>query len=337
MTEEEAFIQAIIEAPDDDTTRLIFADWLDDHGQAERGDLIRVQCELARLPEDDPQVGPLLKRQRRLLRPANRKLWEAGRPVFAGKGDFIRGFLMPSLKEPVSKFVARDPEDFGPFPLWKVTLTGLANDPRRLDRLAELVASPNLLRAGELHLIANSIGASGAKVFATCQHLTHVTTLSLRRNWMKPDGMRALVEVAVWPRVTSLDLTGNWLDDAGVAILAESKLLANVVELDLTQNNVRDAGAEALARSPYLGRIRTLVLAGYVGDEGARAVAGAPWARGLKKLTISNQLDYFGAQTLAESPNLAGLESLDVSDNHRLVATAGAILRERFGTRVALP
>ena len=42
------FLAAIRAAPDDDAPRLIYADWLDEHGQAERAEFIRVQCELAR-------------------------------------------------------------------------------------------------------------------------------------------------------------------------------------------------------------------------------------------------------------------------------------------------
>jgi len=33
MSHEAAFRQAITESPDDDTPRLIYADWLEDHGQ----------------------------------------------------------------------------------------------------------------------------------------------------------------------------------------------------------------------------------------------------------------------------------------------------------------
>lgn len=43
----EAFLADIIDNPDDDTPRLIFADWLDEHGNEARGEFIRVQCALA--------------------------------------------------------------------------------------------------------------------------------------------------------------------------------------------------------------------------------------------------------------------------------------------------
>ncbi len=44
-----AFMRAIIERPDDDVPRMVFADYLDERGEAERAEFIRVQCELARL------------------------------------------------------------------------------------------------------------------------------------------------------------------------------------------------------------------------------------------------------------------------------------------------
>lgn len=42
-----ALLQAVIANPADDDLRLILADWLEDHGQQERSEFIRVQCRLA--------------------------------------------------------------------------------------------------------------------------------------------------------------------------------------------------------------------------------------------------------------------------------------------------
>src|SRR4051794_6643142 len=53
MTHDEALWQAIIDAPEEDAPRLVYADWLEEHGQPERAEFIRVQCELAKLPECD--------------------------------------------------------------------------------------------------------------------------------------------------------------------------------------------------------------------------------------------------------------------------------------------
>ena len=49
MNERDALMRAICENPDDDTPRLVFADWLQEHGEEERAEFIRVQVEAARL------------------------------------------------------------------------------------------------------------------------------------------------------------------------------------------------------------------------------------------------------------------------------------------------
>jgi uncharacterized protein (TIGR02996 family) len=47
---EAAFVEDVCRHPGEDAPRLIVGDWLDEHGQAERAEFIRVQCELARHP-----------------------------------------------------------------------------------------------------------------------------------------------------------------------------------------------------------------------------------------------------------------------------------------------
>lgn len=48
MTDEQALLQSIIDNPDDDFSRLVFADWLEENGQADRAEFIRVQVAIAR-------------------------------------------------------------------------------------------------------------------------------------------------------------------------------------------------------------------------------------------------------------------------------------------------
>lgn len=47
---ERALYAAIVAHPDEDTVRLEYADWLQEHGDENRAEFIRVQCELARMP-----------------------------------------------------------------------------------------------------------------------------------------------------------------------------------------------------------------------------------------------------------------------------------------------
>src|SRR5262245_7353205 len=113
----EALLRAILEEPHDDGPRLVYADWLEENGDQARAEFIRVQCELARLGEDDPRRPALQKRERQLLR-AHRAAWVAEKPALAGQHvEFLRGFLAPLLVESVASFVRRRPEELGQFPL----------------------------------------------------------------------------------------------------------------------------------------------------------------------------------------------------------------------------
>ena len=67
MTEHAAFVQAILDAPDDDTPRLIFADWLEEHGDGARAEFIRLQCDRERLPAGDVRHRFLVEREQELL------------------------------------------------------------------------------------------------------------------------------------------------------------------------------------------------------------------------------------------------------------------------------
>src|SRR5262245_32494521 len=91
---EQAFLQAIAESPDDDTPRLVFADWLDDHGDPARAEFIRVQIELASQPGDDTRRRALQDREEDLLR-AHEDEWRARlAPVpHSTWGPFTRGFV----------------------------------------------------------------------------------------------------------------------------------------------------------------------------------------------------------------------------------------------------
>src|SRR4051812_25344306 len=67
MSSGQGLLQDIIEHPGDDALRRIYADWLDDDGQHDRAEFLRVQLDLAGMEEDDPRRNELEVRQRQLL------------------------------------------------------------------------------------------------------------------------------------------------------------------------------------------------------------------------------------------------------------------------------
>src|SRR5262249_1949107 len=60
-------VQEVCDHPGEDAPRLVYADWLEEHDQGERAQLIRVQIELARLGEEDPRRDELEWRAWELL------------------------------------------------------------------------------------------------------------------------------------------------------------------------------------------------------------------------------------------------------------------------------
>lgn len=51
MTDRDALLRSILEHPQEDLPRLVYADWLDEAGEAERAEFLRCQVELARNPQ----------------------------------------------------------------------------------------------------------------------------------------------------------------------------------------------------------------------------------------------------------------------------------------------
>lgn len=95
MSDEDAFIRALRERPDDETTRLVYADWLDDRSDP-RAEYLRVEAAWVALQPSDEQYRPLYRRVSQLaaalepewfatvsrMGPLVRRWWEPVAPVF---------------------------------------------------------------------------------------------------------------------------------------------------------------------------------------------------------------------------------------------------------------
>src|SRR5262245_8094571 len=92
MTADEPFLQAIRDHPEDDAPRLIYADWLEEHGDARRAEFIRLQCRLARLDDTDPARPDLLDREWELLT-VYRTRWQPLAPPVLATYRFDSAFL----------------------------------------------------------------------------------------------------------------------------------------------------------------------------------------------------------------------------------------------------
>lgn len=97
MTEREALLRAICASPDDDTPRLVFADWLDEHEpeSAWHAELIRLQCRGCGAAET-------LGAEKRWRKNPHNVL--AMRDAFLVTESFRWGFVRPKRSEPRNCF-----------------------------------------------------------------------------------------------------------------------------------------------------------------------------------------------------------------------------------------
>jgi uncharacterized protein (TIGR02996 family) len=100
---DEAFLQAILDNPDDDAVRLVYNDWLEEHGQPDRAAFIRVQIALNALPDDDPRRPELEARERQLLGEYGEE-WARSLGPWATGWTFRRGFI-EAVKLPAQAYL----------------------------------------------------------------------------------------------------------------------------------------------------------------------------------------------------------------------------------------
>jgi uncharacterized protein (TIGR02996 family) len=136
-----AFMAAIVANPDDDTVRLVAADFLEENGDADRAAFIRIQVELARLEAaglgKSLEVDHLRAKERVFLGPLSerRSLWGAEEcPEFvtmprgvtvegAGRLTWRRGFI-EGVTCPAEMWARHGTAVRKRLPIRSVTLTG---------------------------------------------------------------------------------------------------------------------------------------------------------------------------------------------------------------------
>lgn len=274
MTHDEAFIQAIREAPDDDAPRLIYADWLEEHGQADRAEFIRIQCRLARMPEADPNAASLWARAEELLR-ANWEAWvgplrELVGPRYDRHGEgwmredyhpdglrrFQRGFVDAIILE-VEPFLNRAKELLALVPLRALGLWGAG---RRARALAGCPQLAGLKVLAFYDYFADPLTARDAPALAASPYLQGLTILALGWNSLSDEGVEALTRADWLNSLLTLDLSENGITDVGALALANCSSLSRLQTLILRRNDISSRGRAALAASPHLRQLTRLEL-----------------------------------------------------------------------------
>jgi uncharacterized protein (TIGR02996 family) len=328
MKEQDALLAAVLDAPDDDAPRLVYADWLDEHGQPDRAEFIRVQIERARLPPDDPRAQALEAREAALVR-THREAWLKELPAWTRSYCVHQRGFAASVKATAREFLKGAAGLFRRAPIRRVELRHLDNATAVL-----LAASPHLAKVSAFEVGDNSLTSAGWRALLAAPWLAHVTGLRLYGGALDPAAAHVLASSPHLSQLTSLVLHGGQVGDLGLQDLADSPNMARLTTLHVCYNGISDEGARALAASPNLANLADLDLAfNAIGDAGVRALADAPHLGRLVRLGLmATGITEQGARALAASPYLTGLKSV-VLASITFTAEARERIRKILGPR----
>jgi len=287
MTDGEALYRAVLESPDDDAPRLVWADWLEENGDPERAEFVRLQCRWAILEPGDPTRDEMCERWMGLLE-SRRRQWTSriGPPEDCG---FWRGLpdwfdvLTDDCMERITHLrqhvpaqciklrLGRFRKELSDWPgldsLRDVWLCERVPDPFYPQTSARgwvwFIQSPGLrkLRAFRAVLDVSSAGVISAISGTDWPNLRELTLSVSHSDPEHPAGAWSDLPDAAWFRdLQSLDLRDCGLTDDVVHRLLTRRGSLALTYLDLRGNALTDRGVRRLVQArvmPNLRQVRT--------------------------------------------------------------------------------
>jgi uncharacterized protein (TIGR02996 family) len=312
MTENQLLLRAILDDPDDDGRRLVYADWLEERGDVARAEFIRVQVELAALPAYDPRWAERRRREQALLR-QHGPTWRREVQSWARPGAVFRRGFVAEVRASLAEFLRGAGGLFRRAPVRAATFLNVSPE-----RLGALAASPVLAELTGLRVASVTVAVPALLALVGSPHVAGLRRLRLHLTDDQPEVARALAAATHLARLEHLRLDGwGHFGDAGAAALAGSPHLAGLATLRLNNNAIGEAGVRALLTSPFLTALTTLGLtAQQLHPRAAAALAeGLPRLR-LRELDLSHnrELGPGGALALAAWGGLADLTVLRLAE-----------------------
>jgi uncharacterized protein (TIGR02996 family) len=311
MTDEAALLAAIRADPEDDSPRLVYADWLEEHGgesSAARAEYIRLSVELARA-KDVRTVPPERKAKHERARALFVKHYRDWFPELLGRKNILRGARgRPQMARGFPyKLQCRYP---------KVLEVG--------DRLVQLAPLT------ELQLL--ELTSAGLKRFVGAPWTLGLRTVGLSGGYgsSQPD-WAALADGTHFAQLRDLALSFGWLDRAGAARIAAASLFPKLEQFHFGSYSSDDTPAALFGGTTFTG-LRSLALSG------GTKLSDSPMP-GLKEVCESRALCSLRAFRMGWRPTpgltgmltsstfWTGLEELDLLRNHLGDDDLAAMLR----------
>lgn len=344
MNDRDALYRAILDGPDDDTLRLVYADALEEGGDPRRAAFVRAHVELARLPDYDPRAVQIRYHERDFD-----PRWAAELDLPDGfdwaREPFRRGLPGAVQARDGAAFVARADELFARYPVEALELSavrvsdaGAFAECPWVERLAaltlvqgaggqalkRLLDSRRFTRLAELRLGSEMTTPAAVSAVVRSRVFAQLTALAVRSD-QRAGGTLAteLARLARPPRLKKLELPGNRLSAEALAGLVAAPAAESIEELDVSDNNLGPAATIALAAGA-LPNLRSLsMLRTRPQEEGVAALAGAPLFRELRSLSLGgNNLGPTAATAIAHA-RADNLRVLSLHDNR--IGDRGAV------------
>jgi uncharacterized protein (TIGR02996 family) len=351
MSDRDALLTAILANPDEDTPRLVLADWLDEHGDGNdrvRAKFIRTGCAAARA-EPYSQEKFDFTAQAAGIEEKNAHAWADGLVGLALAHRFARGFV-EEVTMYSKRFVADGAAVFASQPVRVVKFADTSGN-RGVAPPEELFACPLLARIHTLGVTGFGVDDAFIEQLTRSPHVAGLRALRIEKPAINPDALTEVLTTTRLPALTELSLRGSdavgnahlaavansceWgrlrvlefrscvVGEVGARALADWKHATRLDVLGITHNPLshstpmRGPGAVALAESPHLRGLKELVLQGQeLRKKGAEAFAAAFAWPGLKRLSLrSNGIPAKVLAAFAANPAFRTLDEFDLSSN----------------------
>lgn len=273
----DALVQAVIDEPDSDLARQVYADALQARNDP-RGELIVLELALA---------GPLAIRKRDLMKArrdqllaAHKAQWFPTTLDYRTRGGFISAIAgsLGAITKEASLFASQ--------PIVEASIT-------HVQGVAKLLEAPWLARIRHL-ILRGELPAEDFAALVAAPNTQQLVELNVTGCGLAKNALAALQSHL--PECRTLVLTSNSLGDDGVARLVEWTHLAELETLYLSSTNLGPAGLEKLLAA-NLPNLRKLTLAkNKLGSE-----IGKLFAKAAKRLPRLEQLELTGNAKLDAS------------------------------------
>jgi uncharacterized protein (TIGR02996 family) len=238
--EQAALLAAICAEPDEDTPRLVYADWLQEHGDEEQATFVREAVRLEWLSDSEDEKRQQIAKRLDGIEARNGRRWLDAIGIEGVEAVYDRGMVEGVFYHDIDAFLASASVLFSRVPVRELTVYGLGGYEPLPDPLHKLIAMPEFTRLRALHLSNGGlpIFSDSWERFITSPHLANLRELSVRSAGLTDGDMRVFDRCEHLANLEELGLSGNQLTAAGALTVVRSPRLANLRRLGLAYNDI---------------------------------------------------------------------------------------------------